>query len=147
MKQKLTESWDFKVLLHLCIHFSNNLHLATIEFRMRRFRCSFDAVILLMHCVLQLIYSSDSSMIGRIDVLQQWRAFTPNKSTANLYVWVYIYICVHIDLYVYALTSLSLSKVWLNICLHRMYKLRAKDRHFTHMKIDKKSHSLFGEDI
>jgi len=36
MKQKLVESWDFVVLLHLSIYFSNNLHLATIQFRMRR---------------------------------------------------------------------------------------------------------------
>ena len=36
MKQKLTESWDFKVLFHLSIYFSNNIYLATIQFRMRR---------------------------------------------------------------------------------------------------------------
>ena len=32
MKQKLAESWGFKILLHLSIYFSNILLLATIEF-------------------------------------------------------------------------------------------------------------------
>ena len=32
MKQKVAESWDFKILLHLSIYFSNILLLATIEF-------------------------------------------------------------------------------------------------------------------
>ena len=32
MKQKLAESWDFKILLHLYIHFSNIILSVTIAF-------------------------------------------------------------------------------------------------------------------
>jgi len=35
MKQKLAESWDLNFLLHLSVYLSNNLALATIQFRMR----------------------------------------------------------------------------------------------------------------
>ena len=112
MKQKLAESWDFKVLLHLSIYFSNNIHLATIQFRMRRLNSPMTRSRILAGSDL-MISLTLSLALARHDCYGNQRKI-PRKDSENLswrFSWYFERACVH-EGWTSARTS-KMAKEWL----------------------------------
>ena len=97
MKQKLVASWDFVVLLQLSIYFSNNLHLATIQFWIRRLNSA------MTHSRISagsdsMISLTCSLALGRHDCYGNQRKI-PRNDSENIswrFSWYFEQVCVHV---------------------------------------------------